>query len=73
MDRYRQSRDNPNAKKSVGLDSSKFAIAITQYVDGKIQVIHTEEYDGLTLLPTLHGILSFGSGVYLLYQLLDYD
>jgi hypothetical protein len=40
---------NPNAKKSIGIDpsfgSSKFAIVITQYVDGKIQVIHAEEYD----------------------------
>ena len=40
---------NPNAKKSIGIDpgfgSSRFAIVITQYVDGKIQVIHAEEYD----------------------------
>jgi hypothetical protein len=40
---------NPNAKKSVGLDpgfgSSNFAIVATQLVDGKIQVIHAEEYD----------------------------
>jgi hypothetical protein len=40
---------NKNAKKSIGIDpgfgSSKFAIVITQYVDGKIQVIHAEEYD----------------------------
>jgi hypothetical protein len=40
---------NPNAKKSIEIDpgfgSSKFAIVITQYVDGRIQVIHAEEYD----------------------------
>jgi hypothetical protein len=40
---------NPNAKKSIGLDpsfgSSKFGIVGTQLVDGKIQVIHAEEYD----------------------------
>ena len=40
---------NPNAKKSIGIDpsfgSSKFAIVATQLVDGKIQVIHAEEYD----------------------------
>jgi hypothetical protein len=40
---------NPNAKKSIGLDpsfgSSKFGIVATQLVDGKIQVIHAEEYD----------------------------
>jgi hypothetical protein len=46
---YNPDNINPNAKKSVGVDpgfgSSRFAIVITQYVDGKIQVIHAEEYD----------------------------
>jgi hypothetical protein len=46
---YNPDNINPNAKKSIGIDpgfgSSKFAIVITQYVDGKIQVIHAEEYD----------------------------
>jgi hypothetical protein len=46
---YNPENINPNAKKSIGVDpgfgSSKFAIVITQYVDGKIQVIHAEEYD----------------------------
>ena len=46
---YNPGNINPNAKKSIGIDpgfgSSKFAIVITQYVDGKIQVIHAEEYD----------------------------
>jgi hypothetical protein len=46
---YNPENINPNAKKSIGIDpgfgSSKFAIVITQYVDGKIQVIHAEEYD----------------------------
>jgi hypothetical protein len=46
---YNPSQINSNAKKSIGIDpgfgSSKFAIVITQYVDGKIQVIHAEEYD----------------------------
>jgi hypothetical protein len=46
---YNPDNINPNAKKSIGVDpgfgSSKFAIVITQYVDGKIQVIHAEEYD----------------------------
>jgi hypothetical protein len=40
---------NPNAKKSFGVDagfgSSNFAIVVTQYVDGKIQVIFAEEYE----------------------------
>jgi hypothetical protein len=40
---------NPNAKKSIGVDagfgSSNFAIVVTQYVDGKIQVIFAEEYE----------------------------
>jgi hypothetical protein len=39
----------PEARKSLGCDptfgSSKFAIVVTQLVDGKIQVIHAEEYD----------------------------
>jgi hypothetical protein len=46
---YNPSKINPNAKKSIGLDpsfgSSKFGIVATQLVDGKIQVIHAEEYD----------------------------
>jgi hypothetical protein len=46
---YNPDNINPNAKKSFGIDpgfgSSKFAIVISQYVDGKIQVIHAEEYD----------------------------
>jgi hypothetical protein len=46
---YNPENINPNAKKSIGIDpgfgSSRFAIVITQYVDGKIQVIHAEEYD----------------------------
>jgi hypothetical protein len=46
---YNPSDINPNAKKSIGLDpgfgSSNFAIVATQLVDGKIQVIHAEEYD----------------------------
>jgi hypothetical protein len=40
---------HPHAKKSIGLDpsfgSSKFGIVATQLVDGKIQVIHADEYD----------------------------
>jgi hypothetical protein len=40
---------NPSAKKSIGVDagfgSSKFVIVVTQFVDGKIQVIFAEEYD----------------------------
>ena len=46
---YNPDTINQNAKKSIGIDpgfgSSKFAIVVTQYVDGKIQVIHAEEYD----------------------------
>ena len=46
---YKPSQINPHAKKSIGLDpsfgSSKFGIVATQLVDGKIQVIHAEEYD----------------------------
>jgi hypothetical protein len=45
---YNPDNINPNAKKSIGIDpgfGSRFAIVITQYVDGKIQVIHAEEYD----------------------------
>ena len=46
---YNPDNINPNAKKSVGIDpgfgSSKFAIVISQYVNGKIQVIHAEEYE----------------------------
>jgi hypothetical protein len=46
---YNPTQVNPHAKKSIGLDpsfgSSKFGIVATQLVDGKIQVIHAEEYD----------------------------
>jgi hypothetical protein len=46
---YNPENINNNAKKSVGLDpgfgSSNFAIVATQLVDGKIKVIHAEEYD----------------------------
>jgi hypothetical protein len=46
---YNPDNINLNAKKSVGVDagfgSSNFAIVITQYVDGKIQVIFAEEYE----------------------------
>jgi hypothetical protein len=46
---YNPSNINPNAKKSFGVDagfgSSNFAIVVTQYVDGKIQVIFAEEYE----------------------------
>jgi hypothetical protein len=44
---YNPDNINKNAKKSVGIDpgfgSSNFAIVVTQLVDGKIQVIHSEE------------------------------
>jgi hypothetical protein len=46
---YNPENINPNAKKSFGVDagfgSSNFAIVVTQYVDGKIQVIFAEEYE----------------------------
>ena len=46
---YNPNNINPSAKKSIALDpgfgSSNFAIVATQLVDGKIQVIHAEEYD----------------------------
>jgi hypothetical protein len=46
---YNPDNINKNAKKSIGLDpsfgSSKFGIVATQVVDGKIHVIHAEEYD----------------------------
>jgi hypothetical protein len=46
---YNPSQINQNAKKSFGVDagfgSSKFAIVVTQFVDGKIQVIFAEEYE----------------------------
>jgi len=46
---YNPDNINPNAKKSIGVDagfgSSKFAIVVTQFVDGKIQVISAEEYE----------------------------
>jgi hypothetical protein len=47
--RYNPSQINQNAKKTIGVDagfgSSKFAIVVTQFVDGKIQVIFAEECD----------------------------
>ena|SRR5215475_10343370 len=46
---YNSDKINPNAKKSIGIDpgfgSSKFAIVVTQYVDGKIQIIYADEFD----------------------------
>ena len=46
---YNPDNINPIAKKSIGVDagfgSSNFAIVVTQYVDGKIQVIFAEEYE----------------------------
>jgi hypothetical protein len=46
---YNPDNINPNAKKSIGVDagfgSSKFAIVVSQFVDGKIQVIFAEEYE----------------------------
>jgi hypothetical protein len=46
---YNPNNINPHAKKSIGLDpsfgSSKFGIVAMQLIDGKIQVIHAEEYD----------------------------
>jgi hypothetical protein len=46
---YNPDNINQNAKKSFGVDagfgSSNFAIVVTQYVDGKIQVIFAEEYE----------------------------
>jgi hypothetical protein len=45
---YNPDNINPKAKKSIGLDpsfgSSSFRVVATQLVDGKIQVIHAEEY-----------------------------
>ena len=47
--KYNPDNINSNAKKSFGVDagfgSSNFAIVVTQYVDGKIQVIFAEEYE----------------------------
>jgi hypothetical protein len=47
--KYNPNNINPNAKKTVGVDagfgSSNFAIVVTQFVDGKIQVIFAEEYE----------------------------
>jgi hypothetical protein len=47
---YNPENINNNAKKSVGLDpgfgSSNFVFVVTQLVDGKMKVIHAEEYDG---------------------------
>jgi hypothetical protein len=46
---YNRDNINPNAKKSIGVDagfgSSRFAIIVTQFVDGKIHVIFAEEYE----------------------------
>jgi hypothetical protein len=46
---YDPAKINPNAKKTVGVDagfgSSNFAIVVTQFVDGKIQIIFAEEYE----------------------------
>jgi hypothetical protein len=42
---YNPDNINPNAKKSIGIDSTNFAIVATQLVDGKIQVISADEYD----------------------------
>jgi hypothetical protein len=47
--KYNPLQINQNAKKTIGVDagfgSSHFAIVVTQFVDGKIQVIFAEEYD----------------------------
>ena len=46
---YNPNNINQNAKKTIGVDagfgSSNFAIVVTQFVDGKIQVIFAEEYE----------------------------
>ena len=46
---YNPENINPKAKKSIGLDpsfgSSMFGIVATQLVNGKIQIIHAEEYE----------------------------
>src|SRR5262245_24808493 len=47
---YNPDNINKSAKKSIGVDpafggDSKFAIVVTQFVDGKIQVIFAEEYE----------------------------
>jgi hypothetical protein len=46
---YNPDNINPNAKKSVGIDpgfgSGKFAIVVTQLVNGRIEVIYAEEHD----------------------------
>lgn len=46
---YNPDNINPDAQKSIGIDpgfgSSNFAIVATQLVNGKIQVIHADEYD----------------------------
>ena len=55
---YKPSQINPHAKKSIGLDpsfgSSKFGIVATQLVDGKIQVIHAEEYERPNFTDTIN-------------------
>ena len=47
---YNPSQINQNAKKTIGIDpsfggGSNFAIVVTQFVNGKIQVIFAEEYE----------------------------
>ena len=46
---YNPDKINPNAKKSIGIDpgfgSGKFAIVVTQLVNGRIEVTHAEEHD----------------------------
>jgi hypothetical protein len=47
--KYSPDKINQNAKKSIGVDpgfgSGKFAIVVTQLVNGRIEVIHAEEHD----------------------------
>jgi hypothetical protein len=46
---YNPNNINPHAKKTCGVDagfgSSNFGIVVTQFVDGKVQVIFAEEYE----------------------------
>jgi hypothetical protein len=42
---YNPNNINPHAKAYAGFGSSNFAIVVTQFVDGKIQVIFAEEYE----------------------------
>ena len=45
--RYNPNNINPNAKKTCGVDagfgSSNFGIVVTQFVDGKIEIIFAED------------------------------